>query len=617
MPAGSDEGPGDAGLREGPPAADTYRVTLVDAGPTPPSPPESDPPPPRPGPGPGARLWAAPFWAHVAALSLVLVALLPFIGTAASFSADEGAAIIQARSLSRGDGWIVEHPLPEIDPTGDSYPIELSSRGPNGVGTFAKHPVYAFVMAAADRLGGVTAMILLSLLGTVVAACVAAALAARIDTGLARSAFWLVGLGSPLLFDGYLVIAHTLGAALAGAAVLVAVVAIERRRPLVALAVAPIVAAAVLLRTEAVLFAVALAVVTAIVAIRPVHLGRRAALAAAVAAGSGGVGAMVVERWWVQSILGGTPVSTGGGPGAGDGYLSDKVHAFVLTWLRPTYDAMGPGELALVVMAVCIAAVAYVVHRHPGDRRPIALFSSVAAVSAVFALAASPRNLVPGLLIACPAALAGFLALRRRTFASPTSAIATGTFVLFAVAVAATQYATGGSGEWGGRYFALGLPVIAPVIVLALRDQGRRLTHAPTRRWVAGSLAVCTVAVTAMGIQSIRSTRQFTDELMTSIDRAGRQVTAGGDRPVLVTTHGAVPRLAWATFDDQRWLLDARPRLAETVGRLRSAGVSEFVLVTTDRKAEVPLLGPGVTVEETDDDLARRGWSILRVSVGG
>src|SRR3954465_6534237 len=110
------------------------------------------------------RLWDAPLRAHVAALAVVLLALMPLIGTGSSFSADEGAAAVQARSLSRGDGWIVAHPVPDVDPTGVNYPLELSERGPDGFAPFGKHPLYALLLAAADRAGGTSAMVLLSVL---------------------------------------------------------------------------------------------------------------------------------------------------------------------------------------------------------------------------------------------------------------------------------------------------------------------------------------------------------------------------------------------------------------------------------------------------------------------
>ena len=134
--------------------------------------------------------------------------------------------------------------MPEVDPDGVNYPLEFSESGPRGWTPFAKHPLYPLLLAGADRVAGVAGMVLLSLAGTVAAAGLAGALARRLDPGLTRPAIWVVGLASPLLFDGFLVIAHTLGAALVASAVLAAVVAIERRRPALALAVVPGVAGA-------------------------------------------------------------------------------------------------------------------------------------------------------------------------------------------------------------------------------------------------------------------------------------------------------------------------------------------------------------------------------------
>ncbi|MGI9080533.1 MAG: hypothetical protein ACR2GF_06920, partial [Acidimicrobiales bacterium] len=90
---------------------------------------------------PLARLWAAPLWAHAAALAVILLALIPVLGgTGASFSADEGAALVQARHLARGQGWVVDHPLPPPDPGQKAYPPGLSSRGVAGTAPFLQHP---------------------------------------------------------------------------------------------------------------------------------------------------------------------------------------------------------------------------------------------------------------------------------------------------------------------------------------------------------------------------------------------------------------------------------------------------------------------------------------------
>ncbi len=202
---------------------------------------------------------SAPIALHAGALLVVLLALLPLVGTAVSYSADEGAAIIQAESLADGDGWIIPHPFPEVDPAGDHYPLENSPSGPEGTASYAKHPAYPWLLAGADRLGGHTAMVLVSLLGTWAAAVGAAYLARSLVGGYARTSLWLVGAGCPLLFDGYWVIAHSVAAALVVWAVWAALRLDRSRWPWLAVVGVPVlVAAATMLRTEVALYAVGL-----------------------------------------------------------------------------------------------------------------------------------------------------------------------------------------------------------------------------------------------------------------------------------------------------------------------------------------------------------------------
>lgn len=541
--------------------------------------------------GPGRRIWQLPVRAHVAALAVVLVALVPLIGTGSSFSADEGAAIVQARSLSRGDGWIVEHPVPEADPAGVAYPLELSQQGSKGTTPFAKHPVYALLLAGADRVAGTTGMVLLSVLGTVAAAALAALLAARIDPGLSRPTLWAAGVASPLLFDGYLVIAHSLGAACAAGAVLAAAVAIERRSRVTALAVAPCVGAAVLLRSEAVFLALGLAVAAAVVGARR---GNRV-VALLVAAGSIPVAMItrVGERAWIAQIVG----TGGGGTGAASppaestSFVADQWQAFVITWLRPSYGAAPVVELLLVLVLGALLLGAYAVRRGRPGTGPIVV---TAAACAVAAMLLDPTNVVPGLLVACPLVLAGLALLGRAALTTTTARLAAITAGVFALCVLATQYSTGGSGEWGGRYFALALPVILPVLVLAIRQRG-------SKQFI-GALVVCSLALSVMSIGSLRSAHRFGSGLIAAIDR-----TAGPDRPVLVTTTPLMPRLAWPTFDRQRWLLSQPTEVAALVDRLGAAGIDRFTYVART-EADVALLPPTVTQETS---AVYRGWRIL------
>ena len=535
------------------------------------------------------RAWDLPLKAHLAALAVVLVALMPLIGTGSSFSADEGAAIVQARSLARGDGWVVEHPVPEADPTGAAYPLELSERGPAGTAPFAKHPLYALLVAGADRLGGTTGMVLLSVLGTVAAAGLAGLLARRLDPALARPTVWVAGLASPLLFDGYLVIAHTLGAACVAGAVLAAATAFERRRPGAAVAVLPCMAAAVLLRTEAVFFGVGLAVAALVVGLR--H-DRTIALLVGAASLAAALGARFGERLWIGHILGGHSAGTGSlTPPATSGFAADRWHAFVITWLRPSYDATRLVDLLLVVMLAAVLFGAYAVRQ---GRPGVARIAVVAASSALLAAVLAPHNLVPGLLITCPVLVAGLVLARRETFASVTARLAAVSAGVFVLGVLATQYSTGGSGEWGGRYFALVLPVALPVVLLALRSRA-------SRPLVAG-LVVCSLAMGAMAVGSIRTTHRLSAGLIAAIDR-----TAGPDRPVLVTMSPLVPRMAWSTFDHQRWLLARPDDLSGLVARLGAAGIDRFTFVA-GAQADVARLPAGLVDEAST---TYYGWRIL------
>ena len=562
-----------------------------------------------------ARALAAPVRVHLAALAMVLLGVMGVVGTGASFSADEGAAIIQATSLSDGGGWTVPHPMPDVDPTSVNYPLELSARGPDGRAPFGKHPLYALLLAGADRVGGVAAMVLLSMAGTLAAAGLAGALARRLDPALTRPAIWVVGLASPLLFDGYLLIAHTLGAALAAAAVLAAVVAVERRSPRLALAVAPAVAASVLLRNEALFLAAAMAAAAALMGLR-----RRDAriTAAVVALGSVLAAAVthVLEGLWTAGLVGSGGAAGASAPAASgsSGLVAGRVDAFVLTWLTPSYGARPLVGLALLIMLAALAVGALTVRRHPDDHRRIVGCAGISAAAAVVALLSGPRTVVPGLLLAFPLVLPGLLLVNARTLRSDAARMLAGVSILFVLGVLATQYAKGGSGEWGGRYFALVIPVAVPVLLLALRDQAARLDPAVARRAMVG-LAVCMVALTMMGVVALRASHRFTGDLVAAVDRAGQ--TVAPTDPVMVTTDGAMPRFAWSTFDRQRWLLARPDGLDDLLGRLRSAGVARFVFVTRNLARDSAVLDrAGVRSAGQDGSASVGRWHVLVVQTG-
>ncbi|MEY2426639.1 MAG: hypothetical protein QOI61_2211 [Actinomycetota bacterium] len=503
------------------------------------------------------RAWSVPVTAHCLALLVVLVGLAAVVGTESSYIDDEGAAVVQARHLADHNSWIVPHPLPEVDPTGLFYPYKLSEAGERGAAPFAKHPVYAVVLASLWRIGGIKALLGLSLLGTVLAGLTAGLLAGRIDSRFARPAVWAVGLGSPLLFDGYLVLAHTVGAALGGALVLV-LTRREGRGKLGAVAGAAALAAGlVLMRSEGALL-VGAAAVAAFVPRRTRWL--------AIAAASGGAGAFVAERLWVRSIVG-APVASAvvsAGHRAGVGGVRGRVNGAWATLVRPGYSGGSAAEFLLLV-----ALVAFVFGVLLARQRSV--FTPLAAVTAsacvLLRLAIAPAAPVPGMLVACPILLVGGLSaavMRARSLLNPVHVALLGLFVL---GVLATQYEHGGGLEWGGRYFAIALPLAIPIALVGLAALPRSL--------VVG-VAVATLALSTLAVAELRDTHRATTRVLDAIDAEGGALA--------ITTAGELPRLDWAAADRRQWLLVPPDDVATLLRRLPAAGVHRVVVVYPDSR---------------------------------
>lgn len=555
------------------------------------------------------ELWQAPLVMHVAALALVLVALLPLVGNQATSSSDEGLAALQARSLSSGHGWFISHPFPEADPSGRNFPFD-GTRGAKGITAFAKHPLHALVLSVADRVGGATAMVGLSIAGTIAAAGLSALIARRMSPVLSRPTLWVVGLASPLLFDAYILLAHSLAAALAALAVLSALVAIERKSALVALAVVPCVALGVFLRTETVLLGAALAVAAAVVGFRRPHWPALCVAASALVAA---FGALRVEHAWTLRLIGhSVPGVAFGDAGPTRSFLYERVYGAALTWLRPS---IGPGvplaRIALVLVAFMAGCLGWAIRRVDGDGSRVPVYAVLASLAATTAFLVDKTNNVGGLLIAFPVGVAGALALRRATLASTASRVAAITFAVFAVLVTATQGVGGGGAEWGGRYLAIGIPVATPVLLLALAGARARVSRVHWR-FVAGSLAVCSLALGLMAVSSLHRYHRDTQFVMDLIE----QVAPGnaGERPVIVTTTPWVPRLAWASFDRTRWLLSDSQGLADLLHRVVGAGQRQFTFVTNDFKRDNALLPSDVHIRQQFGAPSGDGVQILVLS---
>lgn len=520
------------------------------------------------------RAWDLPLWAHAAAAFVLLALLLPVVTLDAQYSADEGATLAQAQQLADGGDWVFAHPFPEVDPENDAFPLHRSDYGANGVVAYGKHPLYTLTLVAALRMGGVVGVLLLTILGTATAAFVCGLLAGRLRPGLERPTLWVTALVSPLFFDGFLVMAHSLAAAAAAGALLWVVTALPRATRFAWIGGLACVAATAMVRTEGAFFGVALALALAAAAVATRRL-RPAALAAAVGATT--IAAVAADVAWARAIVG-PPVDP---PPVVDGrsfsFLEGRARGFVHTWIRPSQivdDGFGP--VLLLVGAVALVVAAIVARRRPWEQSSVTALGGLgAALVATGALLSTPVG-VPGLLPAFPVLFVGLALVGRRTVDGTEARLLLTVFALFALAVAAMQYAEGGSAEWGGRYFALGLPAIIPVAVLALARTSTVLDR-EHRRMAVAALAVSSLALTGAGLAALRSVHVRTDAL---IDGIVDVAAATGADPVVVTTVPAIPRLAWDHLDEGRWLLVGdRDRLPVYLRRLEAAGVSRLVLV--------------------------------------
>jgi hypothetical protein len=538
--------------------------------------------------------WRRRFVVHALALASVLVVVHLLTGPGQLTQADEGAALAQARLLADGEGWAMSHPLPAADPAGTAFPIERSTRLGDSFEyvPYAKHPVYPLLLAGAVRLAGEPGAIALSIAGAILASIGAALLARRMSPELTVPTLWLTGLATPLLFYSDVVIAHTLGAAAVAFAALAFTAGTGQPGPRLLALGTVLLALACFLRSEAVLLGIALATVLAVEAWR-----RRASYAPAAAAFVASMGVYLVDPWLQSRALGGAGTS----PARivdHTGWFVGRIDAIRGTLLSPADELPRATLLGMFVLLALIAA-AWLVHRRAHTAAIVGLLV-IGAAAAVARLLSNPTGYVPGLLPAAPVLVAGLLLVaserpspRMRSDVKVLGAVS----ALFFIAVTATQYSDGSAGPWGGRYFAVGLPLVSPLAVAGLAGGGALLGRRAARVGAA-ALVVVTLALAGVGITAAHTSRTL---------RAGLDDALSTESPELVVS--VLPgtgRFQYVHVLDEVWLETTPEALGERGPDLRAAGIDRFVLLTPDPARDTAALagdyepaGPPVTIRTT------------------
>ncbi len=551
------------------------------------------------------KQWSS-LWIHVGALAIALFLVFAVVRPGQPSISDEGAALAQIDALNSGRGWLMPHPFPALTTVGAAFPIDLSLRRPgtDDYAPLAKHPLYSMLLVGPYREGGVPATIAVSVFGTLAAALAAALIARRIDRRADRVALWLTGAATPLFYDGYLVLAHSLAAALLGFAVLMLVSRRRRGRSIAVLGGLLCLLAAQLLRNEAVLFGGALCIAFAFAGLR--RGSRRDTWIGLAVACTTVFGYRLDALWQGHTVGGASQTFSIARHGS---FVVERWHGLVNAFLRLPDIAPAPRLLLMATLASAAAAARCA--RRPARHAYVGRLAVSAALCATAAFVLAPHTLVPAMVLTAPVMFAGLLLIDRSFWAEPAAVVAAVTATLFAIAVAATQYGDAGS-AWGGRYFAVGLPMVTPLAAVGLSRAYASLPVATRRSALVGTIGV-SFALAAMASSSLLADHRFAaaTQQAVAVATAGAAPGDGDPRPVVIAGDRAFGRLLWPLVRDQRWVTD-EGNLAPVASGMRNAGIRMLTVITPRPKQAIDQLAPwyvatnGVTRVSVDVPFGRR-----------
>ena len=441
---------------------------------------------------------------------------------------------------------------------------------------------------------GYRATLLLPMLGVVVTALVAGALARRLGDPDGALAFWVVGAASPLLLYGLDLWEHSLGVAACTGAVLLLVDAVGARgrwwHPLVA---GLLLGGAATLRTEALVYAAVAVGVAVLVTLKRGHLAR--ALGVGSLAVVGFAPPWLANRWLEDAVgaLSRGQRASGAASAAGS-RLGERVEQALVTTFGMKGGSAGSVAIGLAVVALVLVAVRA---EQRGDRRLATITLALAALPYLLA-AVSGLSFVPGSLAAFPLAV---LALVRR----PTGAAAM--VVLIALGalplIWGLSYVAGAAPQWGGRYTLTSTVLLGVVATVDL------LRRHPV---VARGLLAITVGVSALSVLWLGVRSRSVDDLFADL----RAV----DAEVLIARDGFLLREGGASLVDRRWLSVADEDAFTTATRIAERSGARRVAVV-ERDAAVPPTGviPGDwrEVGRTTSNLTGSGIGIVVYELPG
>ena len=529
-------------------------------------------------------------WLHAAALAVVLSGIVLFLANGYIAHPDEAVYSAQADALSHGS-WRTPRPAADVDIRGIAPPLLDSTVIGDTFISYARHPAYPLILLAGYAPGGQIGMLLISVLGTVGAAVTGAFMARRFDPRYGLWALWILGLASPLLFDSFIVVGHSLEAAFAGLMWLGLVRVLDDDEWGHLAYAIPAAILTVLIRSEGIVLVIATAAVVCVMSVNPRKLRAPRLGHLMLGTGLGAVAAAtyLLDNRWASAILG----SGGDGPSArtapaagatGGGRLgaawASLLQPYTQSWIfaHPTLPLIG-----VLIIAGALAA------RFLPSRT---LFPVAACAAAGLAAIEAGTNgygaghaLMSGLLPAFPILVAALILLSRSELRRTAVQRILGISVVAAILLVATIYSDGGAEQWGGRFFHPLLVPLMSVILLTLDRVRERFTATETRIMV-GAFVVVSLSFGVIIVTWNDLGRRLTGiEVERTVDYALTHRTKATDRPLVMIAlldGSGLSRSYWNELDRIDLLAPQGYRAFGNLARRAAALHRPEIIVLTD-----------------------------------
>jgi hypothetical protein len=538
-----------------------------------------------------------PTWQRLAAHALVLwlglLALMPVIGVhRAPLISDEGALLMQVETFERHGSWWAPYPLRDLDPDGEWIALGDALHERGRLITYTSRPVYVGANAVVHRIGGAWGVTALALTAAALTAWVCGLLARDIRIDAALPALWLAGLGTPILFHGYVLQGHTLGTLGCALALLCATRAQSGRRAgrwCAGLALAFALGSTV--RRELTAVALGLAIWGPVVWRRtrrpePLAIGAVALL--------GSVVGLAIDRLLIAWVIG--PLVLPHVP-----VVTSETEPLIMGRIQATYDAtllttFGDPNLAdlLLLIGLGVVVAGAVRLRRNGDEILLLMGLGI-GISATFLKVIAPGELpqlVPGLLVAAPVLVAGLVLLPREDLGPSRGELMAVVATISLMGLVATQYSLGWG--WGARFLLVAVPPLSILAAVGWAHTLAVVSRASSLR-VAATTSVLALAVLAVVAQ--RDGRLSSEAMINQI------LGAAGPETVVVTTELWLARYDTRQLDEhgQLWAWAPEPDLSDLLDHLASRDVDDVVL-------------PGWEGRDIEQIAARSGWDVGEVT---